>query len=500
MQADTGSSGTLPESFPEWLGTLFPGYVKRSFAAHHERYWNWTWAIEPGEKPATPAIVGIWPRGGAKSTSAEMGTVALGARGKRRYALYVSGTQDQADNHVQTIGSMLESETVAKHYPSLGKRHVGKYGNSQGWRRNRLWTDTGFIIDAVGLDTAVRGLKLEDARPDLIILDDIDHLRDTVDATEKKLETIAKSILPAGSNDVAVIAIQNLIIPDGVFSRILNRKTDILGDRIMLGPIPALENLEYQERDGMPAMLTKGEATWAGQTLEDCQRLVDLIGITGFLEECQHEVGEIGTGKLVYPQFNPARHIKEPPIGWLDCKWRIAALDPGGGDPTAILPIGITESQDIYVFDEFYETDTVNDLTISDFLSRWPGLHAVAVGETGGNFTVNTLQRLGFPAFKPDMNRGDGFRTVRGWLENGRLFVAPKCKNTITEFGLYRFQMARDDVTGERYATSIPGKRHGDAMDALRYGVVALTNGLPTGQRGRMPVRQHVTQSARFGR
>lgn len=53
--------------------------------------------------------MGIWPRGGGKSTTAEAACVAVGARDVRGYALYISETQDQADKHVESVGAMLES-------------------------------------------------------------------------------------------------------------------------------------------------------------------------------------------------------------------------------------------------------------------------------------------------------------------------------------------------------------------------------------------------------
>src|SRR5262249_33134883 len=79
---------------------------------------------------------------------------ALGAGRARRYGLYVSMTQQQADDHVQNVASMLESDAVAAAYPDLGNRMIGKFGNPRGWRRNRLRTERGFTIDAIGLDTA----------------------------------------------------------------------------------------------------------------------------------------------------------------------------------------------------------------------------------------------------------------------------------------------------------------------------------------------------------
>lgn len=102
------------------------------------------------------------------STSSELAVVALAARRKRRYGIYVSETQDQADDHVANVAAMLESPAIELAYPDLGERLMGKFGTSKGWRRNRIRTKTGFTLDAMGLDSAARGVKLEDQRPDLM--------------------------------------------------------------------------------------------------------------------------------------------------------------------------------------------------------------------------------------------------------------------------------------------------------------------------------------------
>src|SRR5690554_6819177 len=160
------------DRWEKWLASLFPNYVYAPFADRHRALWEWVWAIEAGVRPRP--FVAVWPRGGAKSTSAELATVAVGARRRRRYTWYISETQDQADKHVETIAALLESPKVAHYYPEMAERKIGKYGNSRGWRRQRLRTASGFTIDALGLDRASRGAKVEEQRPDLMIFDDID--------------------------------------------------------------------------------------------------------------------------------------------------------------------------------------------------------------------------------------------------------------------------------------------------------------------------------------
>ena len=117
-----------------WLTRVLPGYVGANgdetveeaealFAAHHREFWAWLWSIDDGRPDP---FVGVWPRGGAKSTSAEMGCVALGARRRRRYGLYVCDTQDQADDHVGNVASMLEGRQVERWYPEMADRQIGR--------------------------------------------------------------------------------------------------------------------------------------------------------------------------------------------------------------------------------------------------------------------------------------------------------------------------------------------------------------------------------------
>lgn len=276
-----------PTDWRAWLDKLFPGYVNRGFAEHHVAFWEHVWAIEPGIAP--PAFLSIWARGGGKSTSAELATVAIGARGRRRYAWYVRETQDLADKSVENIASLLESSSVGLCYPELGQPQKGKFGNVRGWRRERMRTASGFTVDAIGFDTAYRGSKVEEHRPDLIILDDIDNKLDSVASTAKKITTLTTSLLPAGAPDVAVIGIQNLIIPDGLFSRLADDRADFLLNRIVSGPHPAVRGLTYEQRDGR-FFITGGEATWGGQDLAICQQQIERWGVSAFLQEAQHEV------------------------------------------------------------------------------------------------------------------------------------------------------------------------------------------------------------------
>lgn len=324
----SSTQAALPDDYEAWLRFLFPSYLTYPFADHHRELWEWVWAREKGVSPRP--FVAVWPRGGAKSTSIELAVVAMGARRVCNYGLYICRTQEQADDHVETVGAMLESPAIERAYPLLAQRSVGKYGNSRGWRRNRLWTASGLVIDALGLDTAGRGVKLEENRPDFIILDDIDGELDTMEAVEKNIKRLSRKLLPAGSEDVAVIAVQNLVIPHGVFARLARHEgappSEILSNRIVSGPIPALRNLTYEQTEA-GYRITGGEPSWEGQGVAVCQQQLERWGLTAFLEEAQHEVDVPDGGMFSHLEF---AHAIEDEAGGV---YRIGQDEDGGTVP-----------------------------------------------------------------------------------------------------------------------------------------------------------------------
>jgi hypothetical protein len=421
----------LPADWEGWLAALFPAYVHAPFADRHRDFWRWVWAVEPGTRPRP--FVAIWPRGGAKSTSAELAAVALGAREKRRYALYVSMTQEQADDHVANVAALLESPAIAAHYPALGQRLVGKFGNPKGWRRNRVRAASGFTVDAIGLDTAARGIKLEDARPDLIILDDIDGSHDTLLTTQKKIKTLTHALLPAGATDAATLAVQNLIIPNGVFARLADTRADFLADRLVSGPHPAVANLAYTfdlDAEGQPQYrITGGVATWDGQSLATCEKQMRDWGYRAFLEEAQHKVDEVEGALWSRDSF------KRPPGPLPDMKRVIVAIDiattsEDDSDDTGIVVAGVGVDGLGYVLADrscHLSPDGWARRAIQAFRD-FAGDRIVAEVNNGGDLIETVLRTIDkrIPYKKITASRGKRIRAepVAALYEQGRVFHA----------------------------------------------------------------------------
>lgn len=278
----------LESDWRVWARTMFPSYIKGDFSNFHAHCWDWFWSLEPGV--TGDDYLAIWPRFYAKSTTFQMGLVACGARGTRRYIWYISETQDQANAHVQTIGSLLSNSRLGEFYPDMAKPRLGMHGQTSGWRRNRFWTASDFIVDALGLDTAGRGVKLEEKRPDLEFFDDFDGKHDSPHIVTRKIETITTSLMPAAGEQCNYAFGQNMIHRDGIAAQLEDGRLKLLKNRRFFGIVPAVRDLKWERDAEGFGLLTAGTSSWPYMTMEKLQAKVDQYGIEAFLLECQHDV------------------------------------------------------------------------------------------------------------------------------------------------------------------------------------------------------------------
>lgn len=398
------------KGYEDWLSHYFPHIATAPLAERHHRLWKWFEALEPG-KPCD-AQVEIWARGSAKSSTAELGVAYLERKTSRRFVLYVSATQDQADLHVRAIASLLEAIGVDK--------AVGRYGHAKGWRRDQLITASGFAVAAYGLDTAGRGVKIDQFRPDLIIFDDIDSTADTGKAVAKKLESITKAILPTGSVDCAVLFIQNLIHEEGIVHRLWDGRANFLLNRKVSEPEPAVRDLMIEEvvlDNGLNGWkIVGGEATWEGQPVEVCEKQINDWSVDSFLAEAQHDV------QSVRGYFFDEKRLRiverdELPTGLRVCAaWDFAATE-GAGDWTVRALIGIAKNGKAFVLDVFRAQ--INEAKVEGAVvsvskrdaEQWGKLlihlpeDPGAAGKIATGFLVRKLRKLGFRVVSKPVQR-----------------------------------------------------------------------------------------------
>lgn len=300
-----------------WLRAIGSRTFTGSFAPFHTEFWNWFWRLIQKRRAGQPigdeeqAFLAIWARGMGKSANVEWAAIAEGALIGKGYVLYVSGTQSLADGHVQSIRERLESDEISRYYPHLAAPKVGKHGNQYGWRQDFLVTASGWAIRPLGLDVGVRGGRVGDLRPSLIVFDDVDNHSDSPLVVQNKLDTIARSIIPAGTRETVFLGAQNLIQRNGVFSQVVNRKTSVLSRRIVSGPFPAFNDLEIEARqtnDGLRNVIIAGSPTWEDFDLAACQKFLDDSGREAFLAEYQHDFSASEQGRVI-PEYDEARHV-----------------------------------------------------------------------------------------------------------------------------------------------------------------------------------------------
>lgn len=491
--------------YKTWLKTYAPHATSSELGEHHIRAWDWSDSFSPGIPP--PALIECWFRGGGKSTTVELITCRTAVRASRRFVLYVCATQDAANRHVGDIANVMEKCGI--------ERAVNQYGFSRGWNAQKLRTANGFNVLAFGLDTGARGVKLDHLRPDMIILDDIDELDDSVNRVEKKIQTITQTILPAKSNDCAIVFVQNAIHSNSVMSRVLSGELDMLQNRIQSRIVPAIKDLTYEpveKEDGrISYKITGGTPTWPHKNINVCQREIEDFGLLPFLRECQHDVG---VGGKFFPEFKEYGITGEPwhVVDAIDVQpwWRFwASHDFGTGAPACFLLFASDERENVYVIDEWYEAGKVSSAQVDSVLTvlekhklaepkkqnartgAWnTKLDAIAfdwantfppikVEERIGEYPVEIWWERGLPAVRAVKDRKAGWQRCKELLvdvESVNKVIKPKlrilrrnCPNLIKQLS--------DTMCSPKDLDEIDnGTKNDHAIDSFRYGAMWRTN------------------------
>lgn len=121
------------------------------------------------------------------------------AHGWVRFAAAFANTPEQAETHLATFKSELDNNALIRHdYPELVEPKTRGRGTTTADRVSMYHARSGFVFAARGIDTATLGLKVGTARPDLLILDDIEphEARYSASMMTKRLDTVVSAILP----------------------------------------------------------------------------------------------------------------------------------------------------------------------------------------------------------------------------------------------------------------------------------------------------------------
>ena len=191
---------------------------------------------------------------------------------------------------------------------------------------------------------------------------------------------------------------------------------------------------------------------------------------------------------LVYRSYDPAIHKSLPPFLWETADIRVVGVDPAQGDPAAILMIGVKDGF-AFVFDEWIEDGLVTEPRIAAVIQKWhrrAPLHGILVDPTEG-ILIATLQARGLPAMAAYRDKDAGIGVVQSFLEAEMFAHAEHLERLPREFTSYEFKQRTHPGESAPYTTNTPADHHGDALDCLRYALVAVSMGMHDIRAGKQP-------------
>lgn len=139
----------------------------------------------------SPGVLDMVFRGGAKSTIAEEAIIIMACFREFKNCLVIGENADRAFARLHAIRREFETNDLL----------LELFGDMRGssWGDDRLVLSTGAAIQALGKGQSLRGIKHEDARPDLVFGDDLENRQDcaTPEARKKTLDWFTLDMLPA---------------------------------------------------------------------------------------------------------------------------------------------------------------------------------------------------------------------------------------------------------------------------------------------------------------
>lgn len=178
----------LEQNPEEWFAYYFPNYYTATPAPFH---------IASSKRVIENAEwfeVRSWSRELAKSTRTMMEVLFLVLTGKKKNVLLVSNSYDNAERLLEPYKITLEANN----------RIINDYGTQQSlgsWESGEFTTKNGASFRALGAGQSPRGTRNEAARPDVILIDDIDTDEEcrNKDRITQKIEWIEQALIPTRS-------------------------------------------------------------------------------------------------------------------------------------------------------------------------------------------------------------------------------------------------------------------------------------------------------------
>lgn len=185
----------------EWGRKYLPKYFAVEPADFHQELFDQTRTLHLTRDTKLAIIA---PRDGAKSTLLTFAYAMYCAVSKvEPYIVILSDSAPQAAEKLRAMRRQFEKNAaLAADYP-------GACGIGPQWRNDLIELRNGVVIRSAGRRMPIRGTKNEEARPTLVIFDDVEKRSDMRSKTEKNSawEWATMEVIPAGDNKTNFLSV-----------------------------------------------------------------------------------------------------------------------------------------------------------------------------------------------------------------------------------------------------------------------------------------------------
>lgn len=182
-----------------------------------------TWIAPLGE-PLSQRDAFVAPRSMGKSTWWFLALPLWAAAfGYVKFAAAFADSAAQAEAHLQTFKHELDTNAKLRaDFPDLVRPAVRPRGTQVADNRAMLFTASGFVFAARGIDSSSLGMKVGERRPDLLIFDDIepDEANYSAEQAKKRLGTLTDAILPLNVN-ARVVIVGTVTMPGSIVHQLV---------------------------------------------------------------------------------------------------------------------------------------------------------------------------------------------------------------------------------------------------------------------------------------
>ena len=186
---------------------------------------------------------------------------------------------------------------------------------------------------------------------------------------------------------------------------------------------------------------------------EDAQKVAKTLGLN--------------VTNLINPKANPflKNHFNRKTYFGLDFGYT--------NDPSAFIVFLVDEKKKLmWIYDEFYRSGMLNE-DIYNLIAYKGYSKEKIIADSAEPKSIEELRRLGLRRVSPARKGKDSIIHGIQYLQGYKIYIHPKCVNTIMEFENYTWQ--KDKKTGEYINKPIDDYCH--LIDALRYGAESIRKG-----------------------